>query len=357
MANLIGKQFIHTFTMLCLMTFCHSAEQQRAPHIFIEGFSDSFIIRWAFQEMCDHFYDPNTIECAWPTKPQGITLNPLDIEEGDCIFVRNAVQFFKEIHSSIQKPYIIISHGDYRDTCNEELFHYLDDPKIIAWLSIHPFKRAHKKFHPLPLGINQEPEYFAQKASLDLFFRNLREQTSKTKLLCLNFAAEKNPERQKILDLFADKPWCCNNEIQPFIEYMREMASSKFVLSPRGWGPDSYRTWEALLVGTIPIVKKGEWGINKNESRHVHRPQEIILSQLDTLYIDLPILIINDWQEITEQFLQEKYKEITSRMYNLDKLYKKYWLNKLNHIRNAYFQEHMSGISILNQLRTGPLSS
>ena len=45
------------------------------------------------------------------------------------------------------------------------------------------------------------------------------------------------------------------------------MAKAKFALSPGGTGPDTYRTWEALLVGTIPIVKT---------------------SQLDNLYSDLP---------------------------------------------------------------------
>ncbi len=34
------------------------------------------------------------------------------------------------------------------------------------------------------------------------------------------------------------------------------MAESKFVLSPPGFGEDCYRTWEAVLLGAVPIVRR-----------------------------------------------------------------------------------------------------
>lgn len=53
-----------------------------------------------------------------------------------------------------------------------------------------------------------------------------------------------------------------------------------FEVSPQGNGLDCFRTWEALLLGTIPIV------------RH---------SALDLLFQDerLPVVIVESWQEIT----------------------------------------------------------
>ena len=36
-------------------------------------------------------------------------------------------------------------------------------------------------------------------------------------------------------------------------EYLRTLGQHRFVLSPRGNGLDAHRTWEALMVGTIPI--------------------------------------------------------------------------------------------------------
>lgn len=34
------------------------------------------------------------------------------------------------------------------------------------------------------------------------------------------------------------------------------VAKSKFVLSPPGFGEDCYRTWEAVLLGAVPIVRR-----------------------------------------------------------------------------------------------------
>jgi hypothetical protein len=61
---------------------------------------------------------------------------------------------------------------------------------------------------------------------------------------------------------------------------------------------------EALYLGTIPIVKKC-----------------IAMEQ----FYDLPCVFIDDWSEVTEEFLHEKYEEIMNRDYDLDKLYVSYW--------------------------------
>lgn len=57
-----------------------------------------------------------------------------------------------------------------------------------------------------------------------------------------------------------------------------------FEVSPRGNGLDCFRTWEALLLGTIPIVRT---------------------STLDPLYEDeaLPVVIVQAWTEITAENL------------------------------------------------------
>ena len=86
------------------------------------------------------------------------------------------------------------------------------------------------------------------------------------------------------------------------------MAHYKFALSPRGWGPDCYRTWEALLVGTIPIVRRCQFDM------YLVRSDDVVDSgmkctitspaggELDKLYQDLPVLIIDNWEELTDEF-------------------------------------------------------
>ena len=77
-----------------------------------------------------------------------------------------------------------------------------------------------------------------------------------------------------------------------------------FVLSPRGGGYDCHRTWEALLLGSIPIVKS---------------------SGLDPVYEGLPVLIVDDWSDITEDLLRRTVEEFGSRSYALEKLELTYW--------------------------------
>jgi hypothetical protein len=56
-----------------------------------------------------------------------------------------------------------------------------------------------------------------------------------------------------------------------------------FVVSPHGRGYDCYRTWEAILMGAIPIVKR---------------------SPIDAVYEGFPVVIVDDWAEITPRNLE-----------------------------------------------------
>lgn len=55
-----------------------------------------------------------------------------------------------------------------------------------------------------------------------------------------------------------------------------------FEASPRGNSIDCHRTWEALILGTIPIVAS---------------------TQMDPIYDGLPVAIVEDWSEVTQERL------------------------------------------------------
>ena len=61
-------------------------------------------------------------------------------------------------------------------------------------------------------------------------------------------------------------------------ELWREKTRYAFVVSPHGNGLDCHRTWESLVLGNIVIVKR---------------------SSLDPLYEGLPVVIVDDWREIS----------------------------------------------------------
>ena len=88
------------------------------------------------------------------------------------------------------------------------------------------------------------------------------------------------------------------------------MHQAKYILSPPGNGFDCHRTWEALIVGTIPIVKS---------------------SCLDALLSDLPVLIVDDWPVVDEQFLHMRYEQMKQLFYTdgIKKITYDYWEEKI----------------------------
>ena len=86
-----------------------------------------------------------------------------------------------------------------------------------------------------------------------------------------------------------------------------------FVICPHGGGLDCHRNWEALCLGCIPIVKT---------------------SSLDNLYKDLPVLIVKDWEIITNELLNETISIFKTKFdtneFNIEKLKLSYWLKLIN---------------------------
>lgn len=74
-----------------------------------------------------------------------------------------------------------------------------------------------------------------------------------------------------------------------------------FVISPLGRGFDCYRTWEALLMGAIPITKR---------------------SPLTPLYDQFPIVTVDDWSEVTQDNLERWMERFGDKCQSADVEYR-----------------------------------
>jgi hypothetical protein len=140
-------------------------------------------------------------------------------------------------------------------------------------------------------------------------FDVINEEIDKDNLVYLNFSVNTFPwVRNLVYDKFKSENWVKIGNPVPTIDgrktYLREIKSSKFVLCPRGNGIDTHRIWESLYMGSIPIV---------------------IYENAHHLFTDLPILFINNWEELTYDFLNKKYEEMINQNWNYDKLKIDYW--------------------------------
>ena len=79
------------------------------------------------------------------------------------------------------------------------------------------------------------------------------------------------------------------NKSESFSDYMHTLSTYKFCVSPPGRGIDTHRCWEALMMGTIPLV--------------IHTPFNYLLS-------NLPVIFVKDWDTITPEYLEKEYEII-----------------------------------------------
>lgn len=271
------------------------------------------------RESCDHILD--TVQDFDHTK----------VQAGDTIFVMiNFLEyFFEEYHPRIQNPYIIVTahfFDESDDGVPGKFVRYLHEDKLAGWFTHNADTVLHPKLHHLPIGIANAYYSSGDKAAFDESIQLYGNNKNRTKLLYMNFSFRSScikcaAERQAAYNEFSNKPWCTavfqtNPEDavlrQSMRSYLREMAQHKFVVSPRGNGLDCFRTWEALLMGCYPIV---------------------ISSSLNPLFKDLPVVIVNSWSEVTQEFLEQKYQEMINSTYNLEKIYMPYWLQEIEKLK------------------------
>ena len=126
----------------------------------------------------------------------------------------------------------------------------------------------------------------------------------------MNFNIATYPsERQQIWDRLSGESWVTATEKLTLEKFYFDLASHKFVISPRGNGVDCHRTWEALYLRTIPIVKRS---IHMND------------------FSDLPIYFVNKWEEVNYNELEEFYNTVKTELYDLSKMKISWWKEFIN---------------------------
>ena len=96
------------------------------------------------------------------------------------------------------------------------------------------------------------------------------------------------------------------------IIHLKLLTTYKFVASPPGNAIESCRTWEALALRTVPIVKD-------------------FVAMKYFASLGLPIWVLHDWHELdgyTEQMLSDKYAELMKNA-NFEPLRMDFWINMI----------------------------
>jgi hypothetical protein len=128
-----------------------------------------------------------------------------------------------------------------------------------------------------------------------------------------NFSVRTNPrERQEVLEIVQSLPGVKQGKFQLSkggrLQDLRNMASCKLVVCPRGHGLDTHRFWETLLVGAIPIVL-------------VHDHCAILARSCG-----LPHIALSNWEELRDfSQILEAWKITESSLWDYSPLSSLYW--------------------------------
>jgi hypothetical protein len=264
------------------------------------------------------------------TNVQGYDFSKLT-ENGTIYICSAAVRdFFVNHIEKINTKFILVS-GDCDNTCptdifknQEEFIRFIENEKLIHWFSQN-CAGNHPKLTHMPIGLdyhtiaNNENHFWGKKCSpaeQEKVLNEIKEQSqmfwNRPSKCYSNFHFFMHTR------FGYDRIDALNNIPKELVYYEPDRIARKeswitqskyaFVISPHGNGYDCHRTWEALCLGCIPIVKT---------------------SSLDILFYDLPVLIVNKWTDVTQELLDKTIIEFKTKQFDYERLTLDYWMNKI----------------------------
>ena len=279
---------------------------------FQNTFSPEALVRCdLFQKKCNHIYWSNA-------QPKANTC----FQGGDVVFCKidEVLPLFEVLRLTRKKIVLVTGEGCY--PCNEFRQRFLP-ANVEKWFSTN-VTHPHPKVIALPLGLGKESDEMTLSFSKELNFKDNPE--VRNKWLYVNFRPETNLQvRQPIYDLFQrqsqDESWitfdtpqtCGKNEL-----FLEQLKKHRFVLAPPGNGVDTHRLWEVLALGAYPVVVRS-----------------IVLEPFQAL----PILFVDDYNEVTLDFLKENLEQLEEKKRNYFMLGMNYWEQKIKE-SSTLLQQH-----------------
>lgn len=155
----------------------------------------------------------------------------------------------------------------------------LDDGPVGRWFGVQ-VDTGHPRLTPMPLGIDAWMVDTLSRA-------RVRAREDRDIAIYLNCRLNREG-REDCVAYWRSRPEAVIREFDPEAvdTYADHLGRSHFVVSPPGHGWDCYRTYEAIVMGAIPIVLR-------------RRPVSRVVD-------GLPVMQVNDWAECTPGRLLEE---------------------------------------------------
>jgi hypothetical protein len=262
-----------------------------------------------------------------------IDMKYLNSKEKIIIFSLHSMGYLIKLEQfldNVKKPFIIISAMEDTqlplEIDEDFMFKIKYNSFFKHWFSINKTIPNDDKFTSIPYGLNywtlSTQQWFGENIQnydeQNSVIENISSQgqhfSKRIPLIYSNFHFNFTDDRhggwrRKLIDIIPSEIIYYETSVLPRSEAYKNMSNYTFVVSPFGHGFDCIRTFEALCLGCIVIMKK---------------------SFLDIIYQDLPVLLVDEWSDINETLLKDTLIHFSNKQFNYDKLKMDYYIKLVN---------------------------
>jgi hypothetical protein len=197
----------------------------------------------------------------------------------------------------------LFAGSDYTITDEHMEFWTIVFPQAKFW--IQNYVGSHSRCTIFPLGVNETIE--------------LSEKEKTQALAISHFNPLNSRERTELQEFLEKEPSLHSYRLEKmsFQDYLKGISKSYFSVCPTGNGYDSYRFWESLSVGAIPLVLSSPFV----EALLEHHPE-------------VPFMILQQWEDLVSfchSDIQKVY-DMYMEMSNLEILTEEYWQKQFDDI-------------------------
>ena len=275
---------------------------------------------WGIMYNCDIF-NPNENNTSYEIYLDSINWDSIKPRSTLYIGLEYLKYFIDNFFYKLKVPIILVTgHGD-TEPCKE----IIEDERIIHWFSQNA-NFDHIKLTKIPIGLD-----YHTLATRDNYtsWGDVLKSPLEQECHLLTIESLDINKQLKCYSNFRYRVFCrkytddridaINNVPEDLVYYEPEFLLRivswlkqkhfRFVISPQGNGLDCHRTYEALALGCIPILKS---------------------SPIDSLFDDLPVLIVKKWSDVTKELLEKTSEEYSNKQFKMEKMSLVYWNNLIN---------------------------
>jgi hypothetical protein len=229
--------------------------------------------------------------------------------------------------TKIQHPFKLVT-GDSDTPINNNLIQHesirniLENQYLEKWYAQNMIA-DHPKLHQIPIGMDyhtmwerpgtwgliQQSPLAQERALLNTFFNSPDLSERLFAGYCnWHFAIDRGDRRECLEKIDKQISLIEKNHLSRISTWQRQ-AECMFVISPEGAGMDCHRTWEALLLGSIPVLKR---------------------SPLTKIFENLPVVILDNWGDFNSTNMIAVLNKFQTEKFDFSSLFLMHWINLID---------------------------